>query len=43
MEHWHGSAPGHFMAHLSITQGPPTWGDHVSDADDGTFTESPSS
>ena len=36
VEHWHGSAPGHFMAHLSITQGPPTWGEHVSDAEYGT-------
>jgi quercetin dioxygenase-like cupin family protein len=36
--HWHGSAPGHFMAHLSITEAvtgaerPETdWGDHVTD------------
>lgn len=37
--HWHGSAPGHFMAHLSITEGvapgdpiPETdWGGHVTD------------
>ena len=21
----------HFMAHLSLTQGAPTWGDHVTD------------
>jgi quercetin dioxygenase-like cupin family protein len=33
VEHWHGSAHGHFMAHLSITQGAPTWGDHVTDAE----------
>ena len=31
--HWHGAAPDHFMTHLSLTQGPPTWGDHVSDAE----------
>jgi quercetin dioxygenase-like cupin family protein len=37
--HWHGSAPGHFMTHLSITEGvapgdptPETdWGAHVTD------------
>ncbi len=29
--HWHGAAPDHFMTHISITQGPPTWGDHVTD------------
>ena len=32
-EHWHGAAPAHFMTHLSITEGAPTWGDHVTDAD----------
>ncbi len=30
-EHWHGAAHDHFMAHVSMTQGPPTWGDHVTD------------
>ena len=30
-QHWHGAAPDHFMAHLSITKGAPHWGDHVSD------------
>ena len=30
-EHWHGAAPDHFMSHLSITEGPPHWGDHVTD------------
>jgi quercetin dioxygenase-like cupin family protein len=30
-EHWHGAAHDHLMSHLSITQGPPTWGDHVTD------------
>ena len=36
--HWHGAAPGHFMTHLSITEGVPgdarpeaTWGEHVTD------------
>jgi hypothetical protein len=29
--HWHGAAPDHFMTHLSLTEWPPTWGDHVSD------------
>ncbi len=27
--HWHGAAPDHFMTHLSLTEGPATWGDHV--------------
>lgn len=30
-EHWHGAAPDHFMAHLSVTEGAPHWGDHVTD------------
>ena len=30
-EHWHGAAHDHFMTHISVTQGPPTWGDHVTD------------
>lgn len=29
--HWHGAAPDHFMTHLSLTEGPATWGEHVSD------------
>ncbi len=35
--HWHGSAPGHFMTHLSITEAPgdtrpeADWGEHVTD------------
>jgi len=40
--HWHGAAPGHFMTHLSITEGvgadekPETeWGAHVTDAEYG--------
>jgi quercetin dioxygenase-like cupin family protein len=32
-EHWHGAAPEHLMTHLSITQGPATWGPHVTDAE----------
>jgi quercetin dioxygenase-like cupin family protein len=38
-EHWHGAAPGHFMAHLSVTERtgddvPATrWGAHVTDAE----------
>jgi quercetin dioxygenase-like cupin family protein len=32
-EHWHGATPEHFMTHLSITEGPPRWGAHVSDAE----------
>jgi hypothetical protein len=34
-EHWHGAAPDHFMTHLSLTVGAPTWGDHVTDAEYG--------
>jgi len=42
-EHWHGAAPGHFMAHLSITEAVPPgderpeadWGDHVTDDEYG--------
>jgi quercetin dioxygenase-like cupin family protein len=30
-EHWHGAAPDQFMTHLSITEGSPEWGDHVTD------------
>jgi quercetin dioxygenase-like cupin family protein len=32
-EHWHGAKADHFMTHLSITQGPPEWGGHVTDAE----------
>jgi quercetin dioxygenase-like cupin family protein len=38
--HWHGAAPGHFMAHLSITEAVPgnaqpeaDWGEHVTDGE----------
>lgn len=30
-EHWHGAAPDRFMTHLSITEGDPHWGAHVTD------------
>jgi quercetin dioxygenase-like cupin family protein len=32
-EHWHGASPGHFMTHLSITEGGPHWGPHVTGGD----------
>jgi quercetin dioxygenase-like cupin family protein len=32
-EHWHGATPDHFMTHLSITEGTPHWGAHVTDAE----------
>jgi quercetin dioxygenase-like cupin family protein len=32
-EHWHGAAPDRFMSHLSITEGAPSWGEHVTDAE----------
>jgi quercetin dioxygenase-like cupin family protein len=32
-EHWHGASPDHFMTHLSITEGAPHWGPHVTDAE----------
>jgi quercetin dioxygenase-like cupin family protein len=32
-EHWHGATPDHFLTHLSITEGPPHWGAHVTDAE----------
>ncbi len=36
--HWHGAAPDHFMTHLSLTEGPATWADHLTDGEyrDGT-------
>jgi quercetin dioxygenase-like cupin family protein len=33
--HWHGAAHDHVMTHLSITEGPATWGDHVTDEEYG--------
>ena len=30
-EHWHGATPSDFMTHLSITEGTPHWGAHVTD------------
>lgn len=35
-QHWHGAAHHHFMTHLSITRGPASWGDHVTDAEYGS-------
>jgi len=32
-EHWHGAAHDHLMTHLSLTEGAPTWGDHVTDTE----------
>ncbi len=32
-EHWHGARPDHFMTHISITEGSPHWGEHVSDSE----------
>jgi quercetin dioxygenase-like cupin family protein len=34
-EHWHGAAHEHLMTHISITLGPATWGDHVTDDEYG--------
>jgi len=34
-EHWHGASPEHFMTHMTITQGPATFGDQVTDAEYG--------
>jgi quercetin dioxygenase-like cupin family protein len=34
-EHWHGAAPDQFMTHLSITEGDPHWGAHVTDDEYG--------
>jgi len=31
--HWHGARPDHTMTHLTMTEGTPTWGDHVTDAE----------
>jgi quercetin dioxygenase-like cupin family protein len=35
-QHWHGATHEHFMTHISITHGPPTWADHVTDAEYGS-------
>ena len=32
-EHWHGAAHDHLVSHISITQGPAHWADHVTDAE----------
>ena len=34
-EHWHGADHEHLMTHITITHGPATWGDHVTDAEYG--------
>jgi quercetin dioxygenase-like cupin family protein len=31
--HWHGATPDNFMTHLSMTEGPAEWGEHVTDAE----------
>jgi quercetin dioxygenase-like cupin family protein len=31
--HWHGAAPDHFMTHLSVSEGVPETGDHVTDSE----------
>ncbi len=33
--HWHGAAPDRFMTHLTLTEGPATWGDHVTEDEYG--------
>ena len=33
--HWHGAAPDQLMTHLSLSNGPAMWGEHVSDDDYG--------
>ena len=33
LQHWHGAHHEHLMTHISITPGPATWGDHVTDAE----------
>jgi quercetin dioxygenase-like cupin family protein len=30
-QHWHGASHDHCMTHISITRGPATWGNHVTD------------
>ena len=32
-EHWHGATHEDLMSHISITQGPVSWADHVTDAE----------
>ena len=38
-EHWHGASHDHFMTHISITRGPATWGERVTDAEYGEPTD----
>jgi hypothetical protein len=35
-EHWGGAAPDEFTSHISIMEGPATWGDQVTDGGYGT-------
>lgn len=37
-QHWHGAHRAHMMTHLSITRGPASWGDHVTDEEYGRAT-----
>jgi quercetin dioxygenase-like cupin family protein len=39
--HWHGAAPDSLMTHLAMSEGEPTWGDHVKDAEYEAAAESP--
>jgi quercetin dioxygenase-like cupin family protein len=34
--HWHAAAPDRSMTHLAISEGSPTWGEHVTDEEYGT-------
>lgn len=36
-EHWHGAAHDHLMSHMSITQAPAEWGEHVTDDEYGAI------
>jgi quercetin dioxygenase-like cupin family protein len=31
--HWHGATPDHFMTHLAVSEGNPTWGDQVTESE----------
>jgi quercetin dioxygenase-like cupin family protein len=31
--HWDGAASDHLMTHLSLSNGPASWGEHVTDAE----------
>lgn len=34
--HWHGAAAVEAMTHLAVSEGEPTWGDHVTDEEYGS-------